>query len=97
MRASYWRLLPFERGLLSTTTAPAGRVLSLKTVRKAFGESLLKLFLPSDHCFRNRSLRIWPTTRLGRSEKKAVTGDTSCKVKTPSLNATCFAVCTNKY
>src|SRR5262249_14464734 len=65
-----------------------------KTVRKALGGSLLKLFLPSVHCFRNRSLRTWPTIRLGRSEKKAVTGDTSCKVKTPSLNATCFAVCT---
>src|SRR6185503_13267847 len=85
------------RGLLSTTIAPAGCVPWLNTVRKALGGSLLKLFLPSLHCFRNRSLRIWPTMRLGRSEKKAVIGDGSCNVRTPSLKATFFAVWTNRY
>src|SRR5215467_9929052 len=96
IRASYWKLLPATRGLVSTTVTPVGRVPALKTVKKALGGSFLKLFLPSVHCFRNRSLRIWPTIRLGRSEKKVVPGETPSSVKIPSLNATFFAVWTNR-
>src|SRR5262245_5713929 len=95
-RTSYGRLLPSTRGLLSTTTALVGGALSLKTDSTALGGSLLKLLLPSVHFCRNRSLRTLPTIRFGRSEKNTVTGDTSCKARTPSLKATFFAVCTNR-
>src|SRR5262245_55542440 len=61
----------------------------------ALGGSLLKLLLPSTHFFKKTSLGTWPTIRCGRSEKKTVIGETSCSVRTPSLYAMCFAVCTN--
>src|SRR5262247_1553431 len=96
VRTSYARLLPSTRGLLSTTTALVGGALSLKIDSTALGGSVLKLLLPSVHFFRNRSLRTLPTIRFGRSEKKTVTGETSCNVRTPSLYATLFAVWTKR-
>src|SRR5215470_14405400 len=89
-------LLPSRRGLLSTTTALVGGDLSLKIDNTALGGSVLKLLLPSIHFCKKRSLRTLPTIRFGRSEKKTVIGETSCKVRTPSLYATFFAVCTNR-
>src|SRR5262245_59184061 len=89
-------LLPSRGGLLSTTAALVGGDLSLKIDNTALGGSVLKVLLPSVHFCKKRSLRTLPTIRFGRSEKKTVTGETSCKVRTPSLYATFFAVCTNR-
>src|SRR5262249_53166918 len=61
------------------------RCLVLKVGKNGVRGSVLKLLLPSVHFFKNRSLRTLPTIRFGRSEKKTVTGETSCNVRTPSL------------